>query len=940
MAGEYELIANEDDALLITDHDEARAVVSHVDMGDAMTHGDDPSATRSSGRRLSVKATEMLAQLQCSPSSLKSVNAILTRTFALACMLFVLGTCLGIVIGFAAGSHHDAPPCSPCASVGSCNGSTEGDAAQQLPATTVRYTAATPDVTTGTGTPAPCDCGPGNVVTVTQYIPSVQVVTNAASLVHTTTLTVTVTPSPTCEVTAAAVAACTPMTVAATPSCGNGVGTSGDAIGRGSAWADMQAEVAAVSFRSTFSDSVNASNIRELLREYTRRPHLAGTPSDIATAVYTRQLLEDAGFEDITLDVYNVLLTYPHGDNKTSVSLIASDNTETWRAHATEDGLPIDGDHNDEAVPPYIAFSPSGNVTSTCLVYVNYCTESNFASLLTRLSPTLPTLDGCVALCRYGSSFRGNKVSVAEQHNISAVLIFSDPAEVAHDGDALYPDGASMGPDGVQRGSLYMAWGDPQTPYYPARPGVYRTPIDSPDVAAVLPRIPAHPLSYRDAAVLLDQMGGPAVPSSWVGGIPGVTYRLGGQLTGDVAIRVVVSSNFTVAPIANVCGSIRGSVEPDRVVIMGNHRDAWVYGGADPSSGTAAMMEAVRVFGELRKGGWQPRRTLTMCSWDAEEFGLIGSSEYCEDYAHVLSTDAVAYLNIDIAVEGTLSLSAKAAPILRDVLFDAARSVRTVGKDAKGSTVHLSAYQAWLSAFPDADADYEPNVPILGSGSDFIGFYQHLGIPSMDMKHVRSPKIYPLYHSMHDGFAWLDKLDPGFAAHTTVVRVWGATALRLLDARALPLNAITMAKSLLKQTDALAATLSHGNEEDDAYTDAIHVLRMAVVGLKNAANAFHQRLAVVAADENASATELRRMNDRLAWVERALVAPEGLPGRPWYRHLVNAPSALNSYSGSGFPGAVDAHARGDADQTRRALARVTAAIVAAARSLDIPDPVA
>ncbi|MGA2570344.1 MAG: M28 family metallopeptidase [Terracidiphilus sp.] len=654
----------------------------------------------------------------------------------------------------------------------------------------------------------------------------------------------------------------------------------------------------------------------EELKTLTAEPHLAATPEDHKTAEYVARKFRAAGLETQIVS-YRVLLNRPK-----AVRVEAYDEAGhlfmagPGREHVEGDR----GQDDPRVVMPFNGSSASGDVTGE-VVYANYGRLEDFDELARQHID----LHGKVVICRYGTNFRGVKVYLAQLRGAAGILLYSDPEDDGfHKGDP-YPTGPWRPDTAVQRGSvqfLFKYSGDPETP------GVAST-LDLPASARLKdvegprgnqPRIISIPLGYHDAAPILRALKGPAAPQAWQGALP-FRYHLG---PGGVRVHLVCRQDVKRRIVWDVIGKVTGSQDPNAWVIVGNHRDAWVYGAVDPSSGTAAMLEAVHGVGALIRQGWRPRRTILFCSWDAEEQGLIGSTEWVEQQGSVLD-HAVAYFNVDVAVSGP-DFSAASVPSLKGFLRDIARSVP--------SPVQGSVYLQWrLKPSPDnelhtANASStqgeDVHVGDLGSGSDFTPFLQHVGVPSTD---VSSGGPYGVYHSAFDDFAWYTRnADPHFFYLQEMARVLGLEALRMADADALPYDYVAYAREI------------------SAYLDAAkHKAADAGLGSLDfaPASAAASRLAVAAqqayALQSAPSGNLAKLNLALRQAETSLLTESGLPNRPWYRHTIYAPGEFTGYSAVVLPGvneAIDARNPALAQQQLAVLAQAldrTAAALRAAR---------
>lgn len=635
-------------------------------------------------------------------------------------------------------------------------------------------------------------------------------------------------------------------------------------------------------YESLFLSIPSAERAREHLRYYTSVPHIAGSAEDHQQAVYTRDQFRKYGIPAEIVE-YRVLLAYPR---RRVVELIRPEAAR-FRASLKEDPIAEDPTSSDpRAVPPYNGYAASGDVTAE-LVYVNYGLPEDYEAL----KKLGIDVHGKIVMARYGHSFRGIKAMVAEQHGAIGLLLYSDPADDGYVKGDVYPQGPWRPASSVQRGSVqYLSIypGDPLTPGVGATTEAKRLAVEE---AKNIPHIPVQPLSYRDAQPLLRALGGHSVPQGWQGGLP-FTYHTG---PGPAVVHLETEMEFQVKPIWNVIGRIEGQREPDRLVILGNHRDAWVFGAVDPNSGSAALLEVARGFGELLKRGWRPRRTIILASWDGEEFGLLGSTEWVEHHAQMLRAQAVAYINLDSATSGH-RFGASASPSL-------ARLIRDVAREVTDPATGKSVYEAWrqtqrTSRSQEATTDLtEPRVGPLGSGSDYTPFLQHLGIAAAD---IRFRGDYGVYHSIYDSFHWMEKFgDPTFAYHRAAAQIWGLIVLRLADSLILPFDYTEYGRELKRALQGLNLRADEHHELDVA------PLRRAIDLFEAAA--LIAQAEIRRATRSSTTEQMRRsLNDRLMLTERAFIDPEGLPRRPWYKHVVYAPGLYAGYAARVFPGLAEA----------------------------------
>ncbi|XP_053398140.1 N-acetylated-alpha-linked acidic dipeptidase 2-like [Mercenaria mercenaria] len=641
--------------------------------------------------------------------------------------------------------------------------------------------------------------------------------------------------------------------------------------------------------------SINTNNIRENLRMLTALPHLAGTEQNHKLAREIKQHWENAGLDHVTMTPYRVLLSYPNMSDLNYVELLDERNQTKYKSDLREPVLTPE-ENVTGVVPPFNAYSAPGDIYGD-LVYVNYGRVEDYEYLENKTI----NISGKIAFARYGKIFRGDKVHLAELRGAIGVILFSDPEDVT-DGDItnVYPHDWWLPPSGTQRGTVYIGDGDPLTADYPAIETAYREL----DPQNYLPSIPCHPIGYGIAINLMRKLGGEMVPENWRGGM-NVTYRFGNsfQTSGWKAHIKVSTSNQNVTTY-NTIGIIKGEIEPDRYVLLGNHRDAWVFGGLDPSSGTAVMMEIARAMGELVKSGkWRPRRSIVFCSWGAEEYGLIGSTEWVEHYTKSLGARAVGYLNVDIAVEGNFSLEAEGTPMLYSALIKATKKVSNPNV-AEYEAGRKRVYDTWMKTSPAAKFK-RPEISLPGAGSDYAPFRDRLGVPVMDIRFTWNRRFkvssYPMYHSAYETFYLVNKImDKGFKFHTAVGQIWTEVARDLADSLIVPFDITDYSTVLNDLADTLLANF--GQEMSANGLDTA-LLQAAVANFTQAGKDFKAQ--IQAANLN-DPFVVRRINDQLMQLDRAFLDPAGLPGRRLKRHIIFAESTIDTYSGSSFPGLSDA----------------------------------
>jgi len=630
---------------------------------------------------------------------------------------------------------------------------------------------------------------------------------------------------------------------------------------------------------------------REAHAYLTAEPHVAGTPRDRVLADWVRDRWREYGLEQVEITEHQVLLPYA-----TDV-VVEMTSPKVFRASLKEEPVAGDPFSSKDVGISYHAYSASGDVNAP-VVYANSGNPADYDWLASHGVD----VRGKIALVRYSMpySYRGFKALTAEQRGAAGILIYSDPAEDGFKKGKTYPDGP-WGPDShIQRGGIvydFRVPGDPLTPGWASLPGARR--IAAAD-AISLPKIMSAPLSWKDARPILDALGGQKAPDAWQGGLP-IAYHVG---DGTTTVHLRVRMDDGVRPIWTVTGRISGSEHPDELVIVGNHRDAWVFGGVDPSSGTASMMELARSLGALAKQGLRPKRTIVFGNWDAEEWTLTSSTEWGEEHARELTEHAVAYLNVDSSTSGP-DFKVSAAPALNHVAFQSARDVLGVKED-------------------------EPKLVTnrLGSGSDYTVFLNFLGVPIADLSYTGP---YGVYHSMYDNHRWMAKFgDPGFIRHAAMARVWGVMALRLANADVVPLDYRSTASRV---REFVAETTSAAKTADRA---ALAPLTAAVDRFARAADRAGQLTEALTQKDAALDRDAAAALDRaLLRAERAFLDPDGIPNRPWYRHLLYAPKA--TYAPEVLPGVTEALESGDRPLLDRQVERLVAALTRAASVLAPPQ---
>jgi N-acetylated-alpha-linked acidic dipeptidase len=627
---------------------------------------------------------------------------------------------------------------------------------------------------------------------------------------------------------------------------------------------------------------------RKQHRYLTAEPHPAGSARNNDLAKYVADRWKQQGWEDVQIHRYDVLVSEPR---EVSLEMVAP---KPYKATLREDGYDVDPDTKNPRVKgSYFSLSQSGDVTAP-VVYANSGNPADYEVLKQHGID----VRGKIVLVRYSNpySYRGFKALTAERMGAAAILIYSDPMDDGYKKGKVFPEGP-WGPEShIQRGGItydFMVAGDPLTPGWASLPDAKHI---KPEDAVSLPKIVGIPLSWRDAKPLLENMDGPEAPKAWQGGLP-ITYRLGGAVT----THLKVDMDNRLRPNYVVEARIRGSEFPDEWVVMGNHRDAWEFGGVDPSSGTAAMLEFSRASGELLKKGVRPRRTLVLCSWDGEEVGLTGSTEWGENFADELKQKAVTYINVDSATSGPRfdpSAVASFAPLVLEV-------ARTL-KDPRSGMSLYAARRASVAAEKKSKSEPIATHDLvdtrIGSGSDHTVFLNHLGIPTIGLG-FDGP--YGVYHSAYDNFYWMNHFgDPGYRYHQAMAQLWGVLAYRVANADLVPMDFQFYAQQLRR----FVRDLQGKNKE--VKVDLAELLKQ-IEAFEQAGAAVRNATQKALADGTLDANHLRVANQRLRTVEANWLTADGIPGRPWFKHTLYA--ARYTYAHLELPGLTEAVEAGNGE---------------------------
>ncbi len=666
-------------------------------------------------------------------------------------------------------------------------------------------------------------------------------------------------------------------------------------------------------------------------------PNQVGSPHDRENAEWMLAQFRSWGW-DAHIETFDVLYPTPTSE------LLEMTAPVTYRAGLHEAAIPQDDTSGATgALPPYNVYGGDGDVHGR-LVYVNYGMPADY-EWLDRLGVSVK---GAIVIARYGGGWRGLKPELAQTHGAVGCIIYSDPRDDGSWQGDDYPLGGWRPEDGVQRGSvekMEVYPGDPLTPGVGATPGAKRLPLSQ--VTNIL-TIPVLPISAKDAQPLLAAIGGTVAPSAWRGDLP-MTYHVG---PGPAEVHMAVQSDWTEKPIYDVIATIRGSQLPDEWVIRGNHHDGWVFGAWDPLAGNVALLEEAKSIGGLLKTGWRPARTLVYASWDAEEPGLIGSTEWTEAHADELKQHAVLYVNSDTNARGFLdaggshSMQALVNQVASGVndpetgvsVLDRLRAKRRVDAEQGGSAPAKT-----VATIAASGADLP--IAALGSGSDYSPFLQHLGITTLSLEYGGEDDDSGIYHSKYDSFDHYVRFgDPTFAYDIALAETIGHTMLRVADADVLPLQFTAVSQAIgsyVGELHDLTASERTGAANLDALLDAgvfklaadprrpvgpparqgavpyvnLAPLDNAVVRLQKSASAYDDAYAKAA--EGGLSVPRSQLDDLLEGMEQAFLDPQGLPGRPWYEHLVYAPGRYTGYGVKTLPAvreAIEQHLWPQADQ--------------------------
>jgi N-acetylated-alpha-linked acidic dipeptidase len=693
-------------------------------------------------------------------------------------------------------------------------------------------------------------------------------------------------------------------------------------------------------------------NMREYMKLLSARPHHVGALADKQNAEWILGKFKEWGW-DAHIESFKVLFPTP----KERVAELVE--PVLYKAKLDEPVLAIDPTSNQkqEQLPTYNAYSIDGDVTGP-LVYVNYGLPDDYEEL-ERLGVSVK---GAIVIARYGNSWRGVKPKVAAEHGAIGCIIYSDPHEDGYFVDDVYPDGPMRPKDGVQRGSVMdfasASPGDPLTPGVGATENAQR--LDLKD-AKSLSKIPVQPISYGDAQPLLAALKGAVAPEAWRGALP-ITYHVGApEKAGAAKVHLVVKSNWDLKPVYDVIAKLPGAIEPEHWVIRGNHEDGWVNGAEDPVSGLIALLEEARSLGELVKQGWKPRRTILYCVWDGEEPFLLGSTEWAETHAQELQEHAAVYINTDGYGRGFLNLNGSHS--LEHFFNDVSREIADPESGMSvGKRLLLS--QIANSSTEDAKKELRQRgdwrAAAIGSGSDFTSFVDHLGIASADVAFSgESPD--GIYHSIYDDYYWYTHFaDTDFAYGKALAQLAGTAVMRIADSDILPFEFTGQTDTLRTYLDEVKkllrdrqAKVKEQNQElEEGLFTAVNDPRRPRIApkhqevppfldfspLENALETLIQSALRYKRGIDgwalSSAGDLEQINAAMIQTERQLLSADGLPRRPWYRHMIYAPGVYTGYECKTLPGVREAIEQKQYEEANQQISETAKALLREAQAID------
>jgi len=618
-----------------------------------------------------------------------------------------------------------------------------------------------------------------------------------------------------------------------------------------------------------FLSNVDENSFKSHLKKLTERPHVAGSIENENVRDYISLIMKEAGFE-VTQYPYDIYLS-----NKPGTSELSIVKPKRMQLNQKEDILDEDPFSSDPLLwKGWNAYSGSGDVSAN-IVYVNYGRKEDF-ELLKKLGVSVK---GKIVIARYGGNFRGYKAKFAEANGASGLIIYSDPKDSGFAKGLVYPEGPYYNSSTIQRGSLLTEdfTGDPLTPFEPALPMDGKEKIKRLDPKDTkLHNIPVTPIGYGEAQKILGQMKGDPVPLSWQGGLP-FTYRVQG---GDgLVVNLKVNQPRNIVRVYNVIGKLKGSTFPDEWIILGCHYDAWGFGATDPNSGTAMLLSLSETLGKMAKAGYRPKRSILIGHWDAEEHGVIGSTEWVEQMQKTLKSNAIAYMNFDGGVSGK-NFGTSSAPSLKKIAIDASRKV-------KHPYENKSLYDVWNKSNAS-----EPPIGNLGGGSDHIAFYMHAGIPSISGG-VGGAN---LYHSNYDDFEFYKRfVDSEFKMGAMIEKWSGLMALKLSNSEIIPYDLNRYSKDLKKHFSAAEIKI----KSFDSNFSGFKLSKISIDDLHEVSKNWEKKIKSIGQLKKG---ELKKINKQLIALEKSFVDEKGMYFGSWYRSLYAGTDPFSGYASWILPG--------------------------------------
>lgn len=707
-----------------------------------------------------------------------------------------------------------------------------------------------------------------------------------------------------------------------------------------------------IKLEEKFDSYLQASNLDKWMKDLTAKPHHLGSAYGKQYAEYILKLFKSWGY-DAEIETYKVLFPTP------KVRILELVSPGKFKAGLKEPALKEDATSNQasEQLPVYNAWSADGDVTGE-LVFVNYGVPADYEEL----EKMGIDVKGKIVIAKYGGSWRGIKPKVAQEHGAIGCLIYSDPEEDGYFQGDVYPKGAYRGESGAQRGSvmdLPVHPGDPITPGIGATEDAKR--IDRKDATNLL-KIPVQPISYADALPLLKALGGPIAPEEWRGALP-ITYHVG---AGPARVHLKLEFDWKLVDCHNVIARLKGTELPDEWVVRGNHHDAWVNGAGDPISGMVALMEEARAVSELVKSGWKPRRTIVYCAWDGEEPALIGSTEWVEHHAGELQQKVVTYINSDgngrgfLYAGGSHTLETMMSEVARDVK-DPQTGLSVLERGRSAAAVYASGVAARKAALDKKTL----SLSALGSGSDFSPFFQHLGIPSLNIG-FGGEDGGGEYHSIYDSYDLYTRFkDPKFPYGIALAQTAGRATLRLTNADLLPFDFKGFYSTVNKYVTEVISALDNMRESTElenrmlkekhyvnAYDPTVKfvapapkdpvpyldfsALQNSMLALEKASSTYSE----LSVANPKPLTQIEQLDRTLYQAEQKLMVDTGLPRRPWYKHTIYAPGYYTGYGVKTLPGVREAieqrnwkEAQEQIEVAAKAIDRYTTSVQAASKML-------